>query len=124
MSRGDLPTSGDDSAPKLWISGSSSRIHPRLRLRGNRLAGACYRKGYSGSIDRVKLSVSMSEDDVRTLDAHVAATGLPSRSAAVQEAVALLRHADLGEQYEAAWDEWDASGDRAAWDTTVGDGIT
>ena len=48
---------------------------------------------------------------------------LPSRSAAVQRAIRLLRHPDLDQDYTAAWDEWTASGDQAAWETTAGDGL-
>ena len=47
----------------------------------------------------------------------------PSRSAAVQRAIQLLRHPDLDQDYTAAWDEWTASGDQAAWETTAGDGL-
>lgn len=70
------------------------------------------------------MSISLSADDLALLDEHVRQAGLPSRSAAVQEAVRLLRHGDLEEQYAQAWDEWGASGDRAAWEGTVGDGLT
>lgn len=31
--------------------------------------------------------------------------------------------ADLGDQYEAAWDEWYASLDAAMWDATLADGL-
>lgn len=33
-------------------------------------------------------------------------------------------HAELSRDYEAAWEEWDSSGERAAWESTVGDGLT
>jgi Arc/MetJ-type ribon-helix-helix transcriptional regulator len=72
----------------------------------------------------MKLSVSLSEDDVALLDEYARSSGLPSRSAAVQHAVRLLRHADLNEDYAAAWDEWEASGERRAWESTVSDGLT
>jgi hypothetical protein len=72
----------------------------------------------------VKLSISLSDDDVAILDEYAHSTGLPSRSAAVHHAVRLLRLPELGNDYAAAWQEWDASGDGAAWATTVGDGVT
>jgi len=72
----------------------------------------------------VKLSVSLSDEDVALLDDYARTTGLQSRSAALQHAVRLLRHADLDRDYEAAWEEWDSSGERATWESTVGDGLT
>ena len=72
----------------------------------------------------MKLSVSLSDDDVALLDAYARATGLRSRSAALQHAVGLLRHSELEQDYAAAWDEWDASGAREAWESGTGDGLT
>jgi Arc/MetJ-type ribon-helix-helix transcriptional regulator len=72
----------------------------------------------------MKLSVSLSEDDVALLDEYVRSSGLQSRSAALQCAVRLLRHADLEQDYVAAWEDWESSGERAAWEGTVGDGLT
>ena len=43
----------------------------------------------------MKLSVSLSAEDVAVLDAYVERTGLPSRSAAVQRAVRMLRFPTL-----------------------------
>lgn len=70
----------------------------------------------------MKLSVSLSEDEVAVLDEHARRAGLGSRSAAVQDAVRLLQHADLEQEYAAAFAEWEESGDRAAWEGVVGDG--
>ncbi len=72
----------------------------------------------------MKLSVSLSDEDVALLDDYARTSGLPSRSAALQHAVRLLRHADLDEDYAAAWNEWESSGERDAWEGTVGDGLT
>ena len=72
----------------------------------------------------MKLSVSLSQDDVAVLDEYARTAGLPSRSAALQHAVRLLRHADLEDEYAAAWDEWESSGAREAWEDTTGDGVT
>lgn len=71
----------------------------------------------------MKLSVSLSEVDVATLDKYAQATGLSSRSAAIQQAIRLLGDPDLEGAYAAAWDEWEASGDAAAWEQTAADGL-
>lgn len=71
----------------------------------------------------MKLSVSLSADDVAVLDEHAGKRGLSSRSAAVQQAIHMLRHADLEEDYVAAWEEWDESADRVDWETVTGDEI-
>ncbi len=71
----------------------------------------------------MKLSVSLSAEDVAILDEYARASGLASRSAAVQHAVRLLRHLDLEANYASAWDEWDASGERVAWESVTGDGF-
>jgi Arc/MetJ-type ribon-helix-helix transcriptional regulator len=71
----------------------------------------------------MKLSISLSEDDVAVLDEYVRTAGLRSRSAALQHAVRLLRHTGLEQDYAAAWEEWERSEDRGAWEGTVGDGL-
>ncbi|WGW12229.1 ribbon-helix-helix domain-containing protein [Saxibacter everestensis] len=71
----------------------------------------------------MKLSVSLSEEDVATLDEYARATGLNSRSAAVQRAIRLLRFPDLEKDYAAAWDAWESSGENALWDVTSSDGL-
>lgn len=78
---------------------------------------------YLSSIGAVKLSVSLSEEDIAVLDAHVREAGLASRSAAVQRAIRLLRHADLEQDYAEAYQEWDESGEREAWESAAGDGL-
>jgi Arc/MetJ-type ribon-helix-helix transcriptional regulator len=72
----------------------------------------------------VKLSVSLPDDDVALLDEYARASGLRSRSAALQHAIRLLRQSDLDSDYAAAWEEWESSGERAAWDGTVADGLS
>jgi Arc/MetJ-type ribon-helix-helix transcriptional regulator len=72
----------------------------------------------------VKLSVSLSDDDVALLDEYARASGLRSRSAALQHAIRLLRQSGLDSDYAAAWEEWESSGERAAWDGTVADGLS
>ena len=71
----------------------------------------------------MKLSVSLTDEDVAVLDEYVRTAGLSSRSAAVQHAVRLLRHPDLEQDYEAAWAQWDGSGEQTLWDGTTDDGL-
>lgn len=71
----------------------------------------------------MKLSVSLPDEDVALLDEYVRKQGLPSRSAAVQHAVRLLRHPDLEQDYASAWEEWDSSGEQGLWDGTAADGL-
>ena len=71
----------------------------------------------------MKVSVSLPGDDVVFLDAYVRDRGLGSRSAALHRAVRLLRAAELGGSYEAAWKEWADQGDAEAWERTSGDGL-
>lgn len=72
----------------------------------------------------MKVSVSLSNDDVEYLDAYARANRLGSRSAALQRAVRMLRVAESGAEYEGAWEEWEASGEAGDWEPTVGDGLT
>ncbi|GAB3539069.1 type II toxin-antitoxin system antitoxin MazE9 [Arthrobacter tecti] len=71
----------------------------------------------------MKLSVSLPDEDVAILDEFARSTGLPSRSAALHHAVGMLRLPELERDYEAAWDDWEASGDHATWDATAADGV-
>lgn len=71
----------------------------------------------------MKLSVSLPDEDVEFLDAYAKAQGIGSRSAVMHKAVRLLRSSELGPAYEDAWQEWSASDDAGAWETTTADGI-
>jgi hypothetical protein len=71
----------------------------------------------------MKVSVSLPGDDVRFLDAYASEAGLPSRSAALHQAVRLLRIAGLTADYEGAWEEWTAGDDASTWDVTAADGL-
>jgi len=71
----------------------------------------------------VKVSVSLPDEDVEFLDSYARAQGYPSRSAALHEAVRLLRSAELGGAYEDAWQEWAGYGVAEVWETTTDDGI-
>jgi Arc/MetJ-type ribon-helix-helix transcriptional regulator len=70
----------------------------------------------------MKLSVSLSDDDVKFLDSYAAKRGMASRSAAVQRAVGLLRTEDLGPAYADAWETW-ATEETGVWDVTIADGL-
>lgn len=70
----------------------------------------------------VKLSISLSDEDVDFIDAWAQQAGLRSRSAVVQRALASLRASDMLSDYADAWDEWSAEGDDASWDAASGDG--
>ena len=71
----------------------------------------------------MKVSVSLPGEDVQFLDEYAKEQGLESRSAALHRAVRLLRTAELGATYEAAWKEWAAQGDGPLWESTTGDGL-
>ena len=53
----------------------------------------------------MKLSVSLSEDEVEFLDAYMAKYGLESRSAVFQTAIRLVRDLDLAREYEQAFSD-------------------
>lgn len=71
----------------------------------------------------MKLSISLPDDDVLALDEYARRSGLRTRSAAVRQAIRLLSHPDLEEEYEAAWDEWGTSEEHRAWEATAADGL-
>ena len=71
----------------------------------------------------MKLSVSLPGNEVEFLDEYAREQGLESRSAALLRAVRLLRTAELGATYEAAWQEWAAEGEADLWEPTTGDGL-
>lgn len=71
----------------------------------------------------MKVSVSLPDDDVAFLDEYASSRAIPSRSAAVHEAIGLLRANELSDAYREAWSEWNDSGEAAAWEPTTGDGV-
>lgn len=71
----------------------------------------------------MKVSVSLPEDDIEFIDSYAKEQG-HSRSSAIHRAVTMLRAAQLGPAYAAAFDEWETSGDAEAWDAVTGDGIS
>jgi Arc/MetJ-type ribon-helix-helix transcriptional regulator len=71
----------------------------------------------------MKVSVSLSEKDVEFLDSYVKEHDAGSRSAALHQAVDLLRAAQLADAYEDAWTTWESSGDAEVWDAALADGL-
>ena len=71
----------------------------------------------------MKVSVSLPDEDVEFLDSYAQAQGIESRSAAVHQAVGLLRATQLGEAYEEAWASWESSDDATAWEAAAADGL-
>lgn len=71
----------------------------------------------------MKLSISLSDDDVAALDRYVHAAGVPSRSAAIQAAIRMLGDPELEDAYAAAWDERQNSGEATAWEVATPDGL-
>lgn len=71
----------------------------------------------------MKLSVSLSQEDVAALDAYIQRAGLSSRSAGVQRAIRMLAHPTLEDDYAHAWSEWAASGEEEVWGSAAGDGF-
>ena len=71
----------------------------------------------------MKLSVSLPEEDVEFLDGYASTHGVRSRSAALQQAIALLRAHALADSYEQAWSEWNAGPDAPLWEAVAADGL-
>lgn len=71
----------------------------------------------------MKVSVSLSEADLATLDRYVEQAGLESRSAGVQQAIRRLQDPELEDAYAQAWEEWTTSGEEDLWAPATADGI-
>jgi len=71
----------------------------------------------------MKMSVSLPGEDIEFLDTYVRDQRAASRSAALHEAVGLLRTAQLADAYEEAWASWDSSDDSETWDIALADGL-
>jgi Arc/MetJ-type ribon-helix-helix transcriptional regulator len=71
----------------------------------------------------MKVSISLPGGDVQFLDVYAQERGLDSRSAAVHRAVRLLRAAELGGDYEAAFGESSVDGEADPWAVTIDDGL-
>lgn len=71
----------------------------------------------------MKVSVSLSDEDVEYLDTYARERRLGSRSAALQKAVRLLRASELGSAYESAWEEWAGTDEEETWERVAGEGL-
>ncbi|MBO1738947.1 antitoxin [Leifsonia sp. TF02-11] len=71
----------------------------------------------------VKLSVSLSDDDLVYLD-KIAADMRGNRSAAIHRLLRVQRELDAEDAYAQAFDEWESSGENAIWDATARDGLS
>jgi len=72
----------------------------------------------------MKLSVTLSDEDIAVLDADVESVGLPSRSAGLQLGIRMLRHRALEDGYAQARDEWSAAGEDEIWEGVIGDEVS
>ena len=70
-----------------------------------------------------KLSVSLTPDDVAFIDS-IAVRFDGNRSAAIHDLVRLGRELAAADDYAAAFDEWEASGDAVAWESVTADGLS
>ena len=66
-----------------------------------------------------KVSLSLTEADLAFLDAEALEGRYPSRSAALHDAVRLLRESRLADAYAEAY----AEGHDDEWDPAIGDGL-
>lgn len=71
----------------------------------------------------MKLSVSLSDGDLRLLDRVVQEAGLRSRSAGIQMALRNLADTELQNAYADAWREWEEDVDTEKWDAVTSDGL-
>ncbi|MCI0156254.1 antitoxin [Leifsonia shinshuensis] len=71
----------------------------------------------------MKLSVSLSDDDLVYLD-KIAADMRGNRSAAIHRLLRVQRELDAEDAYAQAFDEWENSGEEALWDSTASDGLS
>lgn len=87
-------------APELWSAGATA-----------------------GSIDGMKISVSLPEEDVEFVDHYLRQHRSASRSSVIHQAITLLRESGLENAYANAWEEWETEGEADMWDVTAPDGV-
>ena len=97
---------------------------PLCRAGSEQVLAGSQRGHTASSIGRMKISVSLPQEDVAFVDEYAAGRAVDSRSAVIHAAIQLLRESVLEEEYLGAWDEWYASDDAELWDRTAGDGIS
>jgi len=71
----------------------------------------------------VKVSTTISAQDLAFLERYANLHGLPTRAAGFHAAISALRERELAAQYALADEEWYLSGEAAAWECVSGDGI-
>jgi Arc/MetJ-type ribon-helix-helix transcriptional regulator len=72
----------------------------------------------------MKVSVSITGEDVAFLNEYASVYAYPSRSAVVHRGVIeMLRAEGLSGAYGDAWEEWAGSGEACRWDAVAGDGV-
>lgn len=71
----------------------------------------------------MKTSVNLPAEDVEFLDEYTRSRGYGSRSAALHQAVTLLRAGELAGDYEEAFSTWQDSGEADAWEAVTADGL-
>ena len=69
------------------------------------------------------MSKLSADEDVNFLDVFADRAGMNSRSAVVQQAIAMLKAADLADDYERAFNESHDTGEGAVWDTASDEGL-
>jgi Arc/MetJ-type ribon-helix-helix transcriptional regulator len=74
-----------------------------------------------GTLLGMEPGVSLPDEDVAFLDAYARSRRMPSRSAALQRAVKLLRPSQLEGAYADAWQDWAAGSDAVLWDAMAAD---
>jgi len=71
----------------------------------------------------VKVSLSLTDDDVRFLDERSRGGGYASRSAVVADAIRAMRMADVVDMYVEDFKAWEESGEARLWDLAASDGL-
>jgi Arc/MetJ-type ribon-helix-helix transcriptional regulator len=67
----------------------------------------------------MKLSISLTDEDVALIDQIAASGGFASRSAVVQHALSRLRAQGLQGDYAEAWDDFTDGGDAHRWESAA-----
>ena len=70
----------------------------------------------------MKVSISLSDEDLEFLDRETKGGGYPSRSAAVAAAIRVLRERELIASYTEAFADWPDS-EAGLWDSAAADGL-
>ncbi|MCS0499183.1 ribbon-helix-helix domain-containing protein [Protaetiibacter mangrovi] len=67
----------------------------------------------------VKVSISLPSDDLAYVDTQTLSGRYASRSAALHDAIRMLRESELADAYAEAFGEWQDDG----WESTAADGL-